>query len=74
VKLVPADRIRLLPPTYSYPYNLHASVPAPHRAKVLNDLVTVVYEDRLPELGRSGDIEVREPLRSWLSTRTGAVR
>jgi hypothetical protein len=74
LKMVPIDRLRILPPSYSYPYNLHASVSAEDRPRFLDDLVTVVYEDRLAELASPEDIEVREPLRSWLSARAGAAR
>ena len=35
------------------------------RAPVLNDLVNAVYEEAFPW----GEIEVREPLRSWLAAR-----
>jgi hypothetical protein len=64
-------RIRILPPEYNYPYNLHDSVPAARRARALNDLVTVVYEGRPLDPAAVGDIEIREPLRSWLAARTG---
>jgi len=61
------QRIRILPPEYNYPYNLHESVPAARRARALNDLATVVYEGRSLDPGVVGDIELREPLSSWLS-------
>ena len=69
-KKVPADRLRVLPQTYSYPYNLHESVPPAYRAKALDDLVTVVYEHRLKELVSGVGIGVGEPLRSLLSARS----
>lgn len=65
------DRIRILPPEYNYPYNLHESVPAACRARALNDLVTVVYEGRSIDPAAVGDLEIREPLRSWLSAHHG---
>jgi hypothetical protein len=59
-------RIRVLPPTYSYPYNLHESVPPERRAPMLNDLVSITYEDRSLDPAIVDDIGIREPLRSWL--------
>jgi hypothetical protein len=69
VRSVLPGRLRLLPQEYSYPYNLHGSVPEVRRAKRLDDLVTVVYEGQPLIPGRITDIEVSEPLRSWLSAR-----
>jgi hypothetical protein len=63
------DRVRILPPEYNYPYNLHDSVPTDRRARVLNDLTTVVHEDRSLDPAAISDIELREPLRSWLGAR-----
>lgn len=64
------QRIRLLPPDYNYPYNLHQSVPVGKRAATLNDLVCFVYEDLSLNPRAMNDIEIREPLRSWLAART----
>jgi len=64
------QRIRLLPPDYNYPYNLHQSVPVGKRAAALNDLVCFVYEDLSLNPCMVNDIEIREPLRSWLAART----
>jgi hypothetical protein len=72
---LPPAALRLLPPQYSYPYNLHAEVPAERRAKALNDLVCIAYEDRPLHPDQVDDIEIHEPLRSWLAARakrTGA--
>jgi hypothetical protein len=63
------ERIRLLPPTYNYPYNLHAQVPAARRARALNDLVCLTYEGRSTNPDEIKDIDVTEPLRSWLQGR-----
>jgi len=60
-------RIRVLPPDYNYPYNLHSSVPLDRRATTLNDLVCITYEDRSLDPNVVADIDIREPLRSWLS-------
>ena len=61
------DRIRILPPEYNYPYNLQSRMPPDRRAHALNDLVTVACEDRSMDPAAMDDIEVREPLRSWLA-------
>lgn len=67
---VEAERMRLLPTDYNYPYNLQPQIPAERRATTLNHLVSITYEDRPlnPELIQ--DIEIDEPLRTWLSART----
>jgi hypothetical protein len=66
---LPPESLRLLPPQYSYPYNLHGQVPAERQAQALNDLVCIAYEDRPLHPDQVDDIKVREPLRSWLSAR-----
>jgi hypothetical protein len=63
------QRVRILPPIYSYPYNLHPSVPCDWRAQALDDLVCVAYEERSLDPAVMNDITVHEPLRSWLSAR-----
>jgi hypothetical protein len=63
-------RIRHLPPDYNYPYNLHESVPLDRRAKALNDLVCIAYEGRSLDPRLVNDIEIHEPLRSWLLERS----
>jgi hypothetical protein len=60
-------RIRVLPPEYNYPYNLHQTVPLERRASTFNDLVCITYEDRFLDPHVVDDICIREPLRSWLS-------
>lgn len=65
-------RINILPPTYNYPYNLHARVPLERRAKSLNDLVCFTYEERSINPNAMTDIEIREPLKAWLATRQEA--
>lgn len=60
-------RVRILPPDYNYPYNLHQSVPLGRRAAALNDLVCVAYEDRSLDPNLMDDIDIHDPLRSWLS-------
>jgi hypothetical protein len=64
-KLLDWRRVRLLPPTYNYPLNLLSEMPPDRRAPALNGLVNAVYEDAFPW----GEIEVQDPLRSWLTKR-----
>jgi hypothetical protein len=61
------ERIRVLPPNYNYPYNLHQSLPLGRRAATLNELVCLTYEDRSLDPNVVDDIEILEPLHSWLS-------
>jgi hypothetical protein len=61
------SRLRLLPPDYNYPYNLHGSVPSIRSASAFNDLVCLTYEDRSLDPKLIDDIEIREPHKSWLS-------
>lgn len=60
------ERLRLLPPTYNYPYNLHERVPAEKRSAALNEAVSFTYEERDIRPEALTGIQVREPLRSWL--------
>jgi hypothetical protein len=62
------DRVRLLPPDYNYPLNLLDDMPPDLRAPALNRLVNAVYEDAFPW----GQIEIKEPLYSWLQERLPA--
>jgi len=63
---VPLERLRILPPEYNYPYNLHASLLPEQRVRAFNDLVTFTYENRTIDPAGLADIAVDEPLRSWL--------
>ncbi len=67
VTMLDPERIRTLPPDYGYPYNLHQDVPQDRRATALDDLVCAIYEERSVDPHVMDDIEVNEPLRSWLS-------
>lgn len=67
MKEVRPVRLRVLPPEYNYPFNLHARVPAEYRARALNDTVTFAYEERSLNPAKITDIVVEEPLRSWLA-------
>lgn len=61
--------IRILPPTYNYPYNLHHTVPARRQARTLNELVCLTYEERSLNPDEVDDVEIWEPLRRWLQDR-----
>ncbi len=73
VSTLGAERIRILPIPYNYPYHLQARIPAERRAKALNDLVCVAHEDQSLDPAGMTDIEVYEPLRGWLAERTTSV-
>lgn len=62
-------KICILPPTYNYPYNLQDRIGGPEKAGVLNDLVSITFEERTIHPKSVMDIEIREPLRSWLEAR-----
>jgi hypothetical protein len=59
-------RLRILPPTYNYPYNLQGRVPADRRAATLDDLVCFTYEERTIHSEAIQDIQVGDRLRAWL--------
>jgi len=63
------ERVRTLPPDYGYPYNLHGSVPPDRRARSLDELTCVIYEERTIDPRKISDIAIGEPLRTWLSAR-----
>jgi hypothetical protein len=65
-KLLPLEHIRILPPEYSYPLHLHHKLLPSQRAGTLNDLVCAVYEEDLPHPQVIRELEIREPLTSWL--------
>jgi hypothetical protein len=67
-----SQRVRILPPVYNYPYNLHQSVPRDWRAQALNDLECIAYEDRPLDPATMNDIAVHDPLRSWLTARASS--
>jgi hypothetical protein len=73
VSSLDSQRIRILPPTYNYPYNLQARALESQRAAVLNNLVSLTFEGRTIQPEAVTDIEIREPLRMWLKVRTARV-
>jgi hypothetical protein len=62
---LPWAQVRLLPPEYNYPLNLLHEISVGSRPPTLNSLVNPVYENAFPW----GEIEIQEPLRSWLRER-----
>jgi hypothetical protein len=68
------ERIRELPPDYSYPYNLHHDVPPARRARALDELVCVACEGRTLDPAAVQDITIHGPLRAWLSTHASGMR
>jgi hypothetical protein len=67
VTSITPERIRMLPPTYGYPYNLQPQIPEARRVRVLNDIVCTAYEDRSLHPDDVEDIGIEEPLRAWLA-------
>jgi hypothetical protein len=70
VKLLVWDRIRVLPPEYSYPLHLHQDTPLEHRWETINTLVCPVYEDEFRYPATLNGIGIRDPLGSWLMSRS----
>jgi hypothetical protein len=64
-----ASELRLLPADYNYPYNLHESVPEDRKVTSINETVCFAYEKRSVYPPEMTDVEVREPLYSWLTER-----
>jgi hypothetical protein len=63
------ERIRLLPPDYNYPLNLHDRVPEDRRARALDELTLPVYEEA-PDLRK---LAAAGPLGDWLDPRLPAA-
>lgn len=60
------SRIKILPPDYVYPYNLQNSIPPERCVKILNDLNSIYYGSRTLNPNIIEDIQIIDPLRSWL--------
>jgi hypothetical protein len=67
-KLDPA-RVRILPPSYNYPFNLQDRIPPERRLLALNSAVSFTYEESNIHPSEVTGIEIHEPLRSWLEAR-----
>ena len=70
LKLLDWDRIRVLPPEYSYPLHLHQDTPPEHRWETINTLVCPVYEEMFRYPDSLNGIGIHDPLRSWLMARS----
>lgn len=62
-------RVRILPPSYNYPFNLQDRIPSERKLSALNDAVSFTYEEFNIHPAVVRGIEVLEPLRSWLEAR-----
>lgn len=62
-------RVRILPPTYNYPFNLQNRIPPERKLSALNNAVSFTYEESNIHPGAVTGIEIYEPLRSWLEAR-----
>jgi len=69
VKQLDPDRMRTLPPAYSYPLHLHQQVPPARQPRSLNDLACPVYEEVYRYPDTLNGLPVHEPLKSWLMKR-----
>jgi hypothetical protein len=66
-KSVAPGRLRVLPPSYSYPLHFHAKLAGARRMRRMNDIVCAAYE----EDSDLSMVPVDEPLRSWLRSIIG---
>jgi len=60
------DRIRVLPPTYGYPYNLQDQIPPRRRVTDLGQLVSLTWEGRTLAPDQVRDLHIAERYRKWL--------
>ena len=74
IALLPSRKVRILPPVYSYPYNLHSLVSPERQAKALNDLICVALEEPIGDPSEITDIQMLEPLRGWLASYSSSGR
>jgi hypothetical protein len=56
------ERVRILPPGYSYPLHFHQKLPVDQRVQTLNDITVAAYEEEAD----LATVRADEPLRSWL--------
>jgi len=63
------EQIRMLPPSYSYPVNLHDKISPDQRARNLNGLVHMLSSETLRDGLWMDTLSVEEPLRTWLRKR-----
>jgi len=60
------EKIRILPPSYSYPLHFQDRIKPSKRVKTLNELTCAVYE----ESSDLDKITIQEPYKSWLERNT----
>jgi hypothetical protein len=65
-------RVRVLPETYGYPYNLHGDIAPERRAARLDDLVCAIYHHRSIDPRDVDDIQMSGELRQFIASRVGA--
>ncbi len=70
MKRVAPDRLRLLPPTYSYPLHLHPQVPDGQRAHLLDERVCPVYEGRYRHPDTHSGLRTTAQLYAWLGAQS----
>jgi hypothetical protein len=66
VKMLDWERVRILPNEYSYPLHLHLDVPLHLRPASLNSQVCPVYEGIYQHPATLNELEVHEPLSTWI--------
>jgi hypothetical protein len=66
VKSIEQEQIRILPSEYSYPLHLHKEITPERRVTRLNDLVCPVFEGNFLYPDTVNDIEIEEPVLSWV--------
>ena len=64
-------RVKILPPTYNYPYHLQERIPPGRKLDTLNQAVCFNYEDLHIHPDSLQGIGVDEPLKGWLKHNIG---
>jgi hypothetical protein len=62
------DKIRWLPPEYSYPLHFNHQIPADLRPAALGKVVLPVYEEQFTYPATLNGLPVHEPLHRWLAS------
>ena len=66
---IPPERLRILPPDYIYPYNLHTDVPPVRAAGSMEELVCIYHDGRSLNPEKMDDIELGNTLKLWLKSK-----
>ena len=64
---LPEGKLRMLPPTYNYPLELHRQVPSEKRPERLDDLVCAVYEDSFVFPETLSGLKASPELAAWFN-------